>query len=266
MAAMMIMKRHLSGPQVMTVADAVTESGRSIWTAMGAEYIPVYNFCWKVQLRAAPTRRILARLYRRASARQLSESVLRRVDRVDRIIGRIAFQSAETWKDSHSIRDVTASHIVDAFGESFGRPMMFAYTPDSLDWLIKHARPKHAVGSELCVNGVFDADEELIGFFAYFIDKNNMARVIHLGYSRGRQHDVFYALLSVVRSQHAVGVIGRMDPSLASSIVQVPNLHYAHSRVGAIVHSKSSSLLAAVRSGALVISHLEGEWGINYRE
>jgi hypothetical protein len=267
MAAMILLKRHFSGPQIMSVADAVNESGRSVWAAMGAEYIPVYEFHWKLKLRPTPTRRILAGLYRRASARELSESVLRRVDRVDRIIGRLALQDDGAFEDqSHSIRAVTASEIVAASEESSWRPTMFAYTPDSLEWLVKHARPKHALGSELCVKGVFDADEEFVGLFAYFIDKNCTAQVVHLGYSPGKQNDVFCALLSAVRSEHAVGVIGRMNPSLPDSILQVPNLQYRRSRVGAIVHSKDSALLSSVRSGALVISQLEGEWGINYRE
>ena len=265
MAAMLLLKHLFAGPQVLSVAGAANQAGRAVWTAMGAEHLPLYGFHWQRKLRATPCRRIAGGLARRAAARELSESTLSQVDRVDRIIGR-AYRRSEDW-DSLSLlpRAVKTGDIVEVSGKSLWRPTTFTYTPDSLQWLLQRAKPDHEDDSELHVKGVFDAGDKLVGLFAYFVDERRMARVVHLGCARGRHEDVFRALLHDAWSKDAIGVGGRVDPHFADSIAPTQSLEYRRSSVGVVVHSKNSSILSSLRSGTLALSLLEDEWGIKYR-
>lgn len=266
MAALKLLKQHFAGSQLISIADAANESGRSIWTALGAEMFPIYSFTWNRSLRSTPTNRLLTRIGRLPGLNRVSSALTPLADKTDNLFNKDFYP----WRrplplTDMPVRDVTASEIVVRDEKFSGRLMTFNYNVDSLAWLFEHAEPTYGVDTGLCAKGVYDKSENMIGLFVYFIDEARNARVLHFTSTAGRFSEVFNALIRNAWQDGAGSVGGRMNPDLNISISGVRDLRFTRRQLWTVVHSKEPSLLSAIRQGTLVMSQLECEWGSNFR-
>jgi len=266
MAALKLLKEHFAGPQVISIADAANESGRSIWTALGAETIPLYSFTWNKLLRSMPVNRLVKRIGRLPGLSRISRTIMPLVDKIDNLLNKDPyFRRRDLPMTEILVRDLTASEIA-VLGENFsGRLLTFNYIMKSLVWLFDHAKPEYGAEAGLCAKGVYDRNENLVGLFVYFISGARSARVLHLTSAAGRNSEVFDALIRNAWQDVAKSIGGRMNPELNISFGGIRDLRFMHSRRWTVVHSENPLLLSAIRQGTLVMSQLECEWSSNFR-
>jgi hypothetical protein len=105
---------------------------------------------------------------------------------------------------------------------------------------------------------VVGAADRPLGWMVYMLRASGRAEVLQLAAGDAHMETVLGHLLRDVHERGGTQVVGRLEPQLLDHVARWPFVL----RAGPIVllHSRDDALLAAARSGAALLTRLDGEW------
>jgi hypothetical protein len=263
LAGVQLLKALLSGPQDFTFTDHGGDIGRRVWEGLGGATAFVQSFNWVRLLR--PT----SHAFNLASARKPELANYARVaapicQGTDRALSRLL----PRWlaKPDAALREtgLDAGTLLQCIEQcSVPYALRPVYDEETLNWLLDRAGQFDQRG-ELQKVALCDAQGELIGSYAYYLNRAGASKVLQLAAKKGAIEQVLDHLFLHAWQRGAAALAGRLDPRLMRELT---NRHCRFDGEGGwtMVHSNDSELLQAIHCGDAWLSRLEGEWCMLYQ-
>ena len=262
LVAFALMRRFLSGPQDLSVADEANEPSSKLWRAFGGVSSHLYGTYWIRPLR--PVSCAAAFGAKRTRALALARAITAPVARtIDELILRVPGPQRPTPPAGIRAEPLTEEGFIDLAPRFAGRE---ALLPDhdvaSLRWSLSRA-PAAGRGASLERSLLRDRDGEPVGFYVATLGAGHQAQVLHLAASERAHEPVIRYLVHRAYRSGALSIGGRVQPPLMRALAgSFAFFHKAGPHV--LLHARRPELLAAFDRGVAIFSRLEGEWCMRF--
>lgn len=255
LAAALLLRRALAGPQDLTISDGANESSRRMWEALGGIASTLYSLEWRRLLR--PVQATLQRATRRRgrSAVVLASPFIAVVDTV--LARRRQLHHQPQLREEALDAQALLAELERAATRVALSPR---YDEHSLEWLLGEARAKRRHG-ELQARLLRDVAGEPAGWFLYYAGLTS--KVLQLHARPGAEHAVLHHLFHHAWRRGAATIEGRMEPRLARALAESHCVFHGAS-AHALVHAREAEVLSALACGDAFFSRLEGEWWMRF--
>lgn len=261
-AAVELVKRFLSGPQDLSVAQGSSKAGRRIVEGFGGSTSLLYGIRWTRPLR--PGRYALGLLKRHgfpAAFAHALRPLCFAVDAIAPLIGRKPFRLAEPRLSGEELDPDAWQECVAA--SSARRSLRPEYDADSLKWLLAQLAQKTGPGSFQKVL-LRDSSRQIAGWYLYYLKPGAISEVVQVGATRDSMNDVLEHLFYDARRRGAVAVSGQLDVTALEAFSEECSVLRHDGGPGLLIHSKHPDVLNAVHRGDAFIGRLEGEWWLGW--
>jgi len=256
LAAVKLMKRFLSGPQELSLADGANDLGRKFWEGMGGSTAYVYSMNWIRPLK--PCSYAMSLLKKNKYLRPLAV--------ISWPLCQLADVLASTARNSPFRIQPPPDHTVVEIDDKLLRHCIVElskscclrpeYDVENMRWIWDFIKSNKHRG-ELKGAAVYNADNLLTGAYLYYLNQRRICEVILLAARNDSRDDVLDQLLTQASKQGAVCVFGRFEPKFTQSFWNRQCLVKRGS--WALIHAKNAQLLNIINRGDAHISGLEGE-------
>lgn len=259
-AAVELVKRFLSGPQDLSVAQGSSKAGRRIVEGFGGSTSLLYGIRWTRPLR--PGRYGLGLLKRHgfpAACAHALRPLCFAMDAIAPLIGRKPFRLAEPRLAGEEL-DPEAWHEGVA-AASARRSLRPEYDADSLKWLLARLAQNTGPGSFQKVL-LRDSSRQIAGWYLYYLKPGAISEVVQVAATRDSMNEVLEHLFYHARREGAVAVSGQLDVTALEAFSEECCVLRHDGGPGLLIHSKHPDVLNAVHRGDAFIGRLEAEWWI----
>jgi hypothetical protein len=253
LAAAHLVRRFLSGPQDLSFSDGANDMGRKFWEGMGGNTSLIYSINWIRPLR--PCSYAIHILSKQKGGGGIS-SVLGPVARVVDSLGATKLIQP-TLSSDHTSVEADDDMLLDCVSE-FSRPYILCpeYDLDSWKWMMRFLRSNTHRGLFRAF-AVYKGAKELVGAYAYYLNKNRIGEVMLLLARKDSRQQVLQHLLSEAKKENTMFFWGRIEPRFLDCLGDNKCLLKRGS--WALVHTKRSELIEVINRGDALLTSLEGE-------
>ncbi len=262
LAGVELVKRFLSGPQELSVAQGSSKAGRRILEGFGGSTSLLYSIRWTRPLR--PGGYGLAVLKGRglpAAFAGALRPVCLTVDGIAPLIRAKPVYLPEPRLSGEELDSDTWRECVSA--SSRHRSLRPEYDADSLKWLLVQLAQKKGPGSFQKVV-VRDSAREIAGWYLYYLKRGAISEVVQIAATGESLKEVLDHLFYHAWRQGAVAVSGQLDVMALEAFSEECCVLRHDGGPGLLVHSRHPDVLNAVHRGDAFIGRLEGEWWIGW--
>lgn len=263
LAGVELIRAYLAGPQDLSLAEGNSTS-RRIWPAFGGTRSLLHSLRWTRPLR--PGRYALS-LLRRRGAPPLVGAGLRPLGGVaDAILARVAQSPFRQVVPQTTGEELQAETLLACLADcSRRRALRPEYDERSLKWLLEVLGQKNHLGTLRKVL-LRDPRQEAVGAYLYYVNAGGVSEVVQVLARPDSVNEVLDHLFHDARQHGALALSGQMDPG----VMQELSDRYCRFRLdpdsaGVWVHSKHPELLQAILRGDALLTRLENEWWIPFR-
>ena len=260
LAAVHLMKRFMSGPQDVSIADEANDLSRKLWESLGGTTALLHSIHWARLLRPAEFGLLRAGRRTRAWATSVARPMCRLVDAATARLPGSPFRHSVA---SLSGEELDARTLLACLSEFSGRSALRPeYNASSLRWLLGRLVPAAGEGTLHKVL-VRDAAGQVLGWYLYYASASGLAEAIHIGSRHESMAAVLAHLFQDAWRHHAVALSGRLDPRFTPDFAQTYCLFHPR-RFWLLVHSRDADVLEAICRGDDALTRLEGEWCMRF--
>lgn len=255
--ALELLRRYLSGPQALSIADGANDSTRVLWEAAGGMTSALHGLHWLRVLR--PARSLWQRGCSRLGLGALSPLGIPAASVIDACMRRSAPARAEATLQESALEPAALLAALQSHSPAFTlRPH---YTLADLEWLVAQVKSKRRHG-ELQTCLLRDASGRAAGWFMYYLNRAT-SQVVQVAARRDCLHAVMERLFHHAWARGAAGLEGRMEPQLAN-VVEDARCRLVCSGIRTLLHARDPDVLLALLRGDALFSRLEGEWWMRF--
>ena len=260
-AGALLSRRHLSGPQELTITDGANETVRRMWEAMGGQTVHVSCLAFVRILR--PFGLVADRLLSRRSG-QAADRVVAPVARVlDSAALRFRHLTSGDGNASHQLTPAALVENLPTIAE--GLRLVPAYDVDYLGWLFSELDRvgDEEVFPERVKRGPLFAEfvthgSDVIGWYITQLRPHGLCRLLQFAARPRFVGAVLDQLERRATELNAVGIYGRLEPRLVAPLSERKTLlRFGRSRM--LVHGDQAVVDTILRGEAL-LTRLDGEW------
>jgi hypothetical protein len=124
-------------------------------------------------------------------------------------------------------------------------------------WLVDQARRRRSAGP-LNFRAVRDSSGARVGAYAFYGERNAVARVLHATATEKSWGGVLSLILETTRSMGCIGVHGSTRRGLLSHVYSVPGMFFYYGG-GTMVYSHHADVNAALDEGAAFVGGFAGD-------
>jgi hypothetical protein len=255
MAAALLLRKALAGPQALTISDGANESSRRMWEARGGLTSALYSLQWRRLLRPALCA-LQRAATRRGRAALLAKPIAAIADAYD--------AHRRSLRRPSRLREepLDTASLLDGLQRAAARVAVSPqYDLASLDWLLAQARAKRRHG-ELQSRLLREPGGQIAGWFLYYLN-GATSRVLQIEAREGSEEAVLDQLFHHAWLRGAAALEGRMEPRLARTLGKRHCL-FLSTTPYALLHARDSEVLDALARGDAFFSRLEGEWWMRF--
>jgi hypothetical protein len=253
-----ILKKFLSGPQVLSMSDTGNEVGRKMWEGLGGTVSYLQSLHWIRPLRPAQLALTVA---------QEKSSFLKIAGMVTQPLGYLLDGFSTTWTSSPLhlgtpsgyVKEITTHEILDSIqAVSSKYSLVPVYSEETLHWILTKALEKQEFGL-LRMMGVYTPEHSLSGWFLYYPNPGKIGQVIQVGTRSRSMSNVLDHLFCDALEMKSIALIGRIDAAYMKEFSAKLCLLFHRSNYF-VMHSQRTEILLALHSGDTFLTRLEGEW------
>jgi hypothetical protein len=257
LAGVELMRAFLAGPQDVCLAEA-GEASRRIWEGLGGTTSLVYSLDWTRILR--PSHYAVYQMKKRGLPLQLAWIGRSFGTFADMLANRLKYspfrQTEQGPQEELSNEDLLRG--ISGFPRQSGlRPQYDEY---SLNWLLDVLGRKTALG-KLQKMAVRNANQELIGWYLYYLKPGGVSRVLQVIARPGSFENVLRHLFYHAWRRGVVALVGRVEPH------HLRDLSANHCMLNCsswmLLHARRPELLEALHRDDAFFTPLEGEFWIS---
>ena len=257
LTALQLLRKFMSGPQDIALADGAREEAGRLWKAAGGRISALYGLHWVRVLR--PARSLLQLIASRGRLGRLAFLGAPMASLVDVCATRYGPLRPKPQLDEEEL-DARAllAGIEDV---SKGLALRPSYDLGTLEWLLEQVKTKKRHGA---FHGrlVREPDGRVAGWFMYYLN-GRMSQVVQIGARTQRFEAVLEQLFHHAWSRGAVALEGRMEPRLARVLSE--RHCFFHDRASVtLIHARDPAMLHPLVEGDAFFSRLEGEWWMRF--
>ena len=260
-AGAFLLKEFMEGPQDLTVTDTASETIRRIWEGLGGEtsqlacvgWVRVFRPWRFAGHRAArtPQRERLIRtgapLWRALDA--LSVRAAGGFLHPRRPEGFSVALTSQTLTEQPAVL-LSAFRLRPDYGEEFAA------------WLLG-ALSNVKTRGELVARQVLTRDEQLQGWFVYYLRSGGIAQVLQVVADGRGTEGVLDHLFHDAYARGASAIQGRVDAHLRGPLAARRCVFHASGYL-ALLHSRDQGILHTIQSGRAFLTRLESEWWMGH--
>jgi hypothetical protein len=259
LAGVSLLKAFLQGPQDVSIAEG-NRLTRKMWLGLGGSVALQQSVHWLRPLRPATFG--LRHLRLAGPLRPLGRLAAVAADRVLRTFTVRTRQEKKARLAVEPMNSGGFVEFVDELGQSYRlRP---SYDLRSAEWMHEHLSRKKSLGRLMGALVRDDAGDK-VGWYLWFHNPENTARLVQIGARPGRYDSVLDELMRDALDRGADAISGRLEPQLSESIAQQATL-FSRRDTSLLVASRRQELLKAVWEGDTLLTPLECESWILYEE
>jgi hypothetical protein len=257
MAAPLLLRGFLQGPQDLSLGDRANATSVAMWRSLRGPTFPHYSFDWLCVLH--PAGYAAARAARRTSMARLFSPLARGLDR---IIERrsAASEGAAPGRsvDSLKVEDVDDETLLSVIPELVAAaPLHPVWTPARLRRVLSDAAHKSQLG-EMVRQVVRTRSGSLVGAYMYHVRRGDIATTVQVLARKGQAGPVLDRLLADAAARGAVAVGGRAQPALLEPLMDRHASFTSPQRC--LADARDKALLAPLESGEAIVTGLVGEY------
>lgn len=260
LAALELVRRFLSGPQDLSMAEGGSIS-RRLWELDGGCVSLLYGLCWTRPLR--PASYMLSFLARRgmsAAQQRLLRPLCRAADALaPRVARPFRFAAPPMQATSLGGRSLCASLAQFTKARSL-RPR---YSEPLVNWMLETLAAKRGRGDFHRIV-VRDERHTILGWYLCYVKRGGFATVVQMGAGEEGAEAVIDHLFHFARAHGAIAASGQTDPALFHVLARKHCFFNHDGGSYFLLHSRHPELLQAIQRGDAFLSRLEGEWWISY--
>jgi len=253
-AGALLLRRHLAGPQDLTITDTAGGATERMWKGFGGFTHHMGSITWLHPMR--PLRMAVGLgLWRMGRPGMIAPAgALCRP--LDALYARWDATGAARGSGDASDEPLAPKLLIDHLRIG---PQRFRLWPDhdpaSLDELFDEIHRSRANG-RLVKRFVRGARGEPLGWYILSLLPNGICYVLHLAAAPGSERLLLEQVLRTAREISAAAVAGRLEPWVLEVL---PSRTVMFSRVKFLVHSRDQALCDAVRAGEALLTGLESD-------
>jgi GNAT superfamily N-acetyltransferase len=262
--AMQLVQTFLDGPQDLSLMDRAVDAGRRVFERAGSTLIPLYSLRWTRLLR--PGGYVTSLLGKPgAPGKLLAWATKPCCDLVDTLVARLPQSPLRQAVPSRPDTDLTIDTLVDCFraGQD-GHSLWPAYDAQSLQWLFAMLSYKKRYGT-LCKAVVYDAHDERIGWYLYYLNPGGVSEVIQIGAAPHALDTVLDHLFYHAWQQGAAALSGRLEPRLMRALSDQHCL-FKRGYAWMLTHARTPELRHVIQQEDAFLTRLEGEWWMAFED
>ncbi len=255
-AAVLLLRRLFASNPRLTISDSANEISRTLWTRLGANELTLYSMRWLRILR--PTGYALS-LFPSEGVLSRARAPLRPLCAAADLVAAQLFTPYQEPGLVLTAREADFDTLQTAFPDVVGsRTLLPDYTRDQLAWRLGMAARKEQYGPLHKVM-VEDASHTIIGWYLYYPNPGDIARVLQIVARKNRVAAVLNHLFASAKSQYCVGVMGAIEPGAVTEFSNNQCLFFVRN-IYTVAYSQDREILGALLRGDAFLSRLEGEW------
>jgi len=258
LAGVQLLRKLFQGPQDLTIAEGNAAS-RKLWDRLGGMTSILYSLHWASPLR--PSRYVLDQAGTSpalAPVRWLAKLP----DWFARRSRRSPFRRAAPAIQVEELTPATFVEAVELIGAEYD--IWPCYDEASAAWFFEHLARKRMLGS-LRKTLVRDEDGGILGWAIWFAAPGDTCQVVSLASRAGGERVVLDHLAHAAAECGGVVLAGRLEPRFMTELgAHVALISRTHTWT--MLHASDPELLRTIQDGRALMSRLEGEWWVPYRE
>jgi GNAT superfamily N-acetyltransferase len=257
-----LLRRFLSGPQDLSIADEANEPSARLWRSLGGVSSALYGTAWFRPLRPwSLMAEVVAR--RRPAlrpARTVTSVALRALDAMTIRIPGPQRPAADAELRAESL--TAESYLEHAPRFTARSDLVPDHDLDSVRWALSRAKGPGR-GAPLEASLLRGKDGEPIGLFVATLPAGGIAEVVHAAATERARRSVIRYMIHRAFEAGALSIGGRVHPPLMRAISQSFGILHARGS-HMLLHARRPELLASFDRGVATFSRLEGEWCIRF--
>lgn len=253
-----MLKKFLSGPQVLSMSDTGNEIGRKMWEGLGGSVSSLQSLHWIRPLRTGLLG--LQSIRKKSALLNIAGIIVEPLAyAADGMAKTMLPKPIKLQKPTGYRREISVQDILESIqAASSKRSLVPVYSVDALQWLIQKAREKQEFGP-LRMMGVFRDDHSVEGWYLYYPNPGKIGQVLQVGSRSQNIGNILDHLFQDAWEMKSLALIGRMDSMYMKEFSAKLCLLFHRSNYF-VMHSKNADISNAVNSGNSFITRLEGEW------
>jgi hypothetical protein len=251
----LLLHRFLAGPQEVSTTDGANDASRRLGEAAGAQTAYLGSINWTRLLRPASYANDSVVGERRPQWAPVLRPVCRAADwAILGVVGEKLRPPVPTAVAEELTPGTMLENLPSVMRSFRCHP---DYTEAFLSWAFFEME-QVAVRGRLIRSLVRDDRGEFLGWYVYYLKPGGVSWVIQVAARRGKVDTVIDHLFHHAYTNGAGAVQGRAEPHLMEALSRRRCL--LRYQGGSMIHTRDSSLLAAVLSRDCFLTYLEGEW------
>lgn len=262
-AGVRLLKAFLAGPQDLALTDEANDTSRALWEGLGGSTAHLYSVHWKFLFR--PLRFAATRMTEWKRLSWLAWPARLAAGCCDHLAGSLMperFRCSPSTLTAEPLDAATLLVCHQQFAPT--RALWPDYDAASLTWLLDHLGSLKQLGAlrGACFR---DSQRAILGWYLYHLKPKDTSRVVQLVARPQSAAEVLAHLLHDAHQGHAAALQGRMEPQWMAALAQRRCL--CHCGVPwMLIHARDAELLRAFRDGDVLLSSLEGEMCMRFRQ
>lgn len=262
MAAIQLVRAMMKGPQDISITDSANENSRQMLRSLGFSIVPIYSLLWARPLR--PSSYVLhavARLKKSSLVRTLSAVAKPFSALADTAVVHLPLSPFRQSEPGTIGEDLDIDTHLQALSKLPKNWLVPEYDRTSLKWVVDFVVRNKSLGEEVRKVAVRDKDGKLLGWYMYYVDREEAAEVLQVGAETGCAQKVLDHLFYDAWSRGLIGLHGRLEPQLMQDLT-LKSCFFLRNGSWTLAHCKNPELMALVQSGNAFFSRIDGEWGL----
>ena len=255
-AGVLLLRRLFASNPLLTISDSANEISRTLWPRLGGIVLTLFSMRWLRILR--PSGYTLSLVPEKGGLSWLKPLLRPSCAAADLVASQL-FSPFRDPGDILTAREPDIDNLQTAFASVIGtRALLPDYTKDQLAWRIAMAAKKEQYGPLHKVI-VEDASGAIVGWYLYYPNPGDVARVIQIVARKNREGAVLNHLFLNAKSRRCVAVMGAIDPATVKEFSENQCLFFVRNTY-MVAYSQDQEILGALLRGDAYLSRLEGEW------
>ncbi len=258
LAGVMLLRKLFAGPQDLTVAEG-NDASRKLWDRLGGKTSILYSTHWASPLR--PSRYAVDQV---GSSKLLAP--LRWLaglpDWVATTVERSPFHRPAPDVQTEELTPKNFIEAIAALAPEY--KITPSYDEQSAAWMLEHLARRTAMGA-LQKTLIRSKDGSILGWTIWYALPNDTCHVAAVVARRGAETDVVGHLFRAATQAGGTVLAGRLEPRLMRELgANVALISRSHTWM--MIHSGDDEVLTTIQDGDALMTRLEGEWWVPYRE
>ncbi len=262
MAAIQLVRAMMKGPQDVSITDSANENSRQMLRSLGFSIVPIYSLLWARPLRPASyVLHAVARLKKSKLVRTLSTLAKPVSALADATVVHMPLSPFRQTKPETVGEDLDLDTHLQALSRLPKNWLVPEYDRASLKWVVDFVVRNKSLGEEVRKVAVRDKSGKLLGWYLYYVDRDEAAEVLQVGAETGCAQKVLDHLFYDAWSRGLIGLHGRLEPQFMEDLT-LRSCFFLRNGSWTLAHSNKPELMALVHSGNAFFSRIDGEWGL----